>query len=44
MNFAAVPAGSEGALITELEASIAKKSPLLMTLLAATLGTVGIRY
>ena len=31
MNFAAVPAGSEGALITELEASIAKKSPLLMT-------------
>ena len=31
MNFTAVPAGSEGALITELEASIAKKSPLLMT-------------
>ena len=31
MNFAAVPAGSEGALVTELEASIAKKSPLLMT-------------
>ncbi len=27
MNFQAVPAGSEGALITELEASIAKKSP-----------------
>ena len=26
MNFTAVPAGSEGALITELEASIAKKS------------------
>ena len=31
INFAAVPAGSEGALITELEASIQKKSPLLMT-------------
>ena len=31
MDFTAVPAGSEGALITELEASIAKKSPLLMT-------------
>ena len=31
MSFTAVPAGSEGALITELEASIAKKSPLLMT-------------
>lgn len=31
MNFAAVPAGSEGALVTELEASIKKKSPLLMT-------------
>ena len=31
MNFTAVPAGSEGALITELEASIAKKSPLVMT-------------
>lgn len=31
MNFAAIPAGSEGALITELEASIKKKSPLLMT-------------
>ena len=31
MDFSAVPAGSEGALITELEASIAKKSPLLMT-------------
>ena len=31
MSFQAVPAGSEGALITELEASIAKKSPLLMT-------------
>ena len=31
MNFQAVPAGSEGALITELEASIAKKSPLLLT-------------
>ena len=31
MDFTAVPAGSEGALITELEASIAKKSPLVMT-------------
>lgn len=31
LNFQAVPAGSEGALITELEASIAKKSPLLLT-------------
>ena len=31
MDFQAVPAGSEGALITELEASIAKKSPLLLT-------------
>jgi glycine betaine/proline transport system substrate-binding protein len=31
LDFQAVPAGSEGALITELEASIAKKSPLLLT-------------
>ena len=31
MDFQAVAAGSEGALITELEASIAKKSPLLLT-------------
>ena len=31
IDFTAVPAGSEGALITELEASIAKKSPLVMT-------------
>ena len=31
LNFTAVPAGSEGALITELESSIAKKSPLVMT-------------
>ena len=33
IDFTAVPAGSEGALITELEASIAKKSPLVMTFL-----------
>jgi glycine betaine/proline transport system substrate-binding protein len=31
IDFDAVPAGSEGALLTELEASVAKKSPLLMT-------------
>ena len=31
LDFTAVPAGSEGALITELEASIAKESPLVMT-------------
>jgi len=31
MDFTAVPAGSEGALVTELESSITKKSPLLMT-------------
>jgi glycine betaine/proline transport system substrate-binding protein len=31
LNFQAIPAGSEGSLVTELEASIAKKSPLLLT-------------
>ena len=31
MNFQAIPAGSEGALITELKASIDKKTPLLLT-------------
>ena len=31
IDFTAVPAGSEGALLTELEASVQKKSPLLMT-------------
>jgi glycine betaine/proline transport system substrate-binding protein len=30
LPFKAVPAGSEGALISELKASVAKKSPLLM--------------
>lgn len=31
LPYKAVPAGSEGALISELKASVAKKSPLLMT-------------
>lgn len=31
LPFKAIPAGSEGALISELKASVAKKSPLLMT-------------
>lgn len=31
LDFTAVPAGSEGALVTELEAATLKKSPLLMT-------------